>query len=149
MHTFLHANPDRDFIKQAFSLDVRRLESVPSADLSKYIIGLSQYLIYFRSQYNKVLVQIKQKQRFIEATVYQMLTKELLNEHKTKKDATEFIISSSPTLAQIREDLDILKDEELLMNGIDKTITELIVSLKREMTRREHEMDETRTSRRF
>jgi hypothetical protein len=41
---------------------------------------------------------------------------------------------------QIQLELDTLQDELFLLQGMDKTISELIASFRRELTRRENEL---------
>ena len=58
----------------------------------------------------------------------------------TKKDIKLGVTQSDPTLTAIQGEIDILNDEIFLMEGLDKTITELIAAFKRELTRRENEL---------
>jgi len=45
--------------------------------------------------------------------------------------------------------MEALQDELLLLEGIDKTISELIATFKRELTRRENELYATRQERKL
>jgi hypothetical protein len=45
-------------------------------------------------------------------------------------------VSNSPELQAIRTDIDNLKDELMLVEGVDKMISDLVATLKRELTRR-------------
>lgn len=138
---------DRDFIDSIFAYDVRTLEATDSIQLSQYIIALSQYLIYFKSKLNENKVEIRRKQRFVDNTVNQLITKEVLKEYKTKRDATGYLVENTEQLYLAQKDIDKYKDEEMLLEGVDKTISELIASFKRELTRRENEQWQTRKER--
>ncbi|HLD90904.1 MAG TPA: hypothetical protein VI911_07830 [Patescibacteria group bacterium] len=142
-----HINVDKDFIDSIFAYNVRNLEITDSLILSQYVIALSQYLIYFKSKLNENKVEIRRKQRFIDNTINQLLTKELIKEYKTKKDASAYLIDNTENLYKIQVEMDDLKDQEFLLDGVDKTISELIASFKRELTRRENEQWQTRKER--
>jgi hypothetical protein len=142
-----HINVDQDYIDSIFAYNVRNLEITDSLILSQYIIALSQYLIYFKSKLNENKVDIRRKQRFIDNIVSQLLTKELIKEYKTKKDASAYLIDNTENLYKIQTEMDDLKDQEFLLDGVDKTISELIASFKRELTRRENEQWQTRKER--
>ena len=43
--------PDESFVKQIFAYDARTLEQTDDLFISKCILGLSQYLVYFKSEY--------------------------------------------------------------------------------------------------
>lgn len=135
---------NKDFINSIFSYDVRKLEATSSLNISQYTIALSQYLIYFKSKLNENKVNIRRKQRFIDSTINQLLTKTLLKEYKTKRDAYNYLVESNERLHNTQEEIDKLKDQEILLEGVDKTISELIASFKRELTRRENEQWQTK-----
>ena len=63
-----------------------------------------------------------------------------LKEHKTKKDAKAALVLSNQVLNKLQEEIDALEDELVLLDGMDKTIMELIAAFKRELTRRENEL---------
>lgn len=128
-----------EFMNEVFSYDPRNLEQTPDITISKYIIALAQYLIYFNSEYNRAKVEVLQKQRFIDGVAGQLFTKEFLKGYKTKKDAYEAVVNNSEELTKIREEKRILNDELLLLEGQDRAISELIAALKRELTRRSNE----------
>ena len=47
-------------------------------------------------------------------------------------------------LNKIQIDIELLQDELFLLDGVDKTIQELIAAFKRELTRRENELYQRR-----
>jgi hypothetical protein len=132
--------PESSLMEQVFSYDVRTLEQADDLFVSKSVIALSQYLIYFKSQFNITRATVTNKERVMEGVLFGLITAELLKEHKTKKDARTFLIFSNQVLNKLQEEIDTLEDELLLLEGVDKTIMELIAAFKRELTRRENEL---------
>lgn len=137
--TFQKVVIDRDYIDTIFQFNVRELESTSSLTISQYSIALSQYLIYIKSIINKSKAEIVAKERFIDSTVFHLLTAEIFKKYKTKKDAAAYIISNTEDLNKKQERIYTLKQELLLVDGIDKTISDYISTFKRELTRRENE----------
>ena len=144
MLSFQNANPDVDLINSIFSYDVNKLEYTDSIKLSQFTIALSQYLIYFKSQSNQNKIDIRKKQRLFDGAVTQLLTKEMIKEYKTKTAASSYLVQTNEFLSRLDEEIENLKDQEILLDGIDKHISELIASFKRELTRRENEQWQTR-----
>lgn len=144
---FKSVKPNDDLIKEIFNYDVRTLETTSDVLLSKYAIALAQYLIYFKSQANKTKVELGRKKRVLDSGVAQLITKEVLKQYKTKADASGYIISNTRELDGLNEGIENLKDELILIDGIDKTVSELIATFKRELTRRENELYTTRRER--
>ena len=101
-----------------------------------------------KSEIGKTKQEINMKQRFIDSTVNMLLTKELLKEHKTKTATIDYIISESPECQRTLKEINERKDQITLLEGQDKSITELINAFKREMTRRENELQSTNLGRR-
>lgn len=132
--------PNRDVIDEALSFDVKKLEQTNGVTLSQYSISLSQYLIFFKSEYNKTKAASARLQRFIDATVSQLITKDILKQYKTKADAKAYLVANTEVLSNKVSELETLLHEQQLLDGMDKTITELIACFKRELTRRENEM---------
>lgn len=149
MLSFNKIRPDKSFIDEVFKFDVRNLENTDSMEISKYATALSQYLIYFKSQVNKTKATIYKKKRFIESSVNQLITKDVLKQYKTKRDATYFIISNTASLNEVKDSIEALEEELILVEGIDKAISELIATFKRELTRRENELYQIRQERKY
>ena len=132
--------PEGSLIEQVFSYDVRTLENTDDLFISRSVIALSQYLVYFKSQYNITKSSITNKERVMEGVLFGLITAEVLKEHKTKKDAKAALVLSNQVLNKLQEEIDALEDELVLLDGMDKTIMELIAAFKRELTRRENEL---------
>ena len=62
-----------------------------------------------------------------------------MKKYKTKKDASVYIISSTEDLSLTEDSMYDLKEQLMLLDGIDKTISEYIACFKRELTRRADE----------
>ncbi len=144
---FEKVNPDLDFITEIMEFDARKLDVLDNAMVSKYATALAQYLVYFKSEVNKTKVSVHQKQRALDSGIDIVLTKDVLKQYKTKSAAVEYIISNSEPLTNIRMGLSLLKEELMRVEGIDKTISDLIATLKRELTRRENELYTVRKER--
>lgn len=147
MLLFKNVKPDIEFINDILEYDVRKLESTDGTTVSKYAMALAQYLIYFKSKINETKVEMHRKQRILDGAVNQLLNDEILKRFKTKTRAYEFIISSTHELNTIRNEIDKLKDELTIVDGVDRQISELIAVFKRELTRRENELYTTRKER--
>ena len=132
--------PEGSLIEQVFSYDVGTLENTDDLFISRSVIALSQYLVYFKSQYNITKSSITNKERVMEGVLFGLITAEVLKEHKTKKDAKAALVLSNQVLNKLQEEIDALEDELVLLDGVDKTIMELIAAFKRELTRRENEL---------
>ena len=141
------SHPNQSFIDHIFAYDVRNLESTDDIEISKFVIALSQYLIYFKNQTNQAKQHLSQKKRLLDASVAQLLDDEIVKKYKAKKDATAFLIYNTQALNEIQNDIDQLHDENYLLDGVDRSISELIAAFKRELTRRENELYQKRNSR--
>jgi hypothetical protein len=129
---------------EIFKFDPRNLEATPSNKLSEYAIGLSQFLIYFSSQINSTKVKLMQKHRAVDLAVNKSDIK-----GSTKAERRQKVIDSDPELQQIDLDIHALEGEIKMTEGLEKYYVELINSLKRELTRREHEQKFSRDERRL
>jgi hypothetical protein len=144
---FQRVRPDLDFMNEVFTFDVRRLPQTDAMKISQYCIGLSQFVVYMRSEMNKTLSEITMKNRFIESTVNLLMTNDLIKTYKTKSAAHDYVVSNSTELTKLKEDVDELKKELVLLEGQDKKLAELVASFKRELSRRENELYYTRMER--
>ena len=140
MLDFTTIRPNKNVVDEALMFDVDRLEQTDAIRISQYTIALSQYLIFFRAELNRTRADIMKKRRFIDSVATQLMTKDLLKQYKTKSDAKFYLISITESLSIAEEETNELIHEEQLLDGMDKVISELIASFKRELTRREQEM---------
>ena len=147
MFAFQSARPDKNFIDSIFAFDIKLLESTKDITISQYVIALSQYLIYFRAGLNETKKHMTIKKRNIDVTLSQLMTAEYLKAFKTKEQARTNLIFITPDLNKLQLDMDGLNDELRMLDGIDKTISELIAAFKRELTRRENELYQQRLAR--
>jgi hypothetical protein len=134
---------NEDIMEEIFSFDVRNLESTPSIKISQFIIGLSQFIIYFGSQVNKTKVSVMQKRNMVDSYVIRSDIKA-----KTKAEKRRKVIDANPELAQIELGIESDEQELTLIENREKYLMELINSFKRELTRRENEIRLVRTERR-
>lgn len=146
---FRDMKPDKGFIEKIFHFDVRKLEGIDGIEISKYCIALSQYLIFLKYQINKTKSDLLNKKRLVEGTLDILLTKKLIKDYGTKTNAVAHIMSTSKKLINLNSEMEPLKDELVLVEGMDKAIGELIASFKRELTRRENELYRIRQERKL
>lgn len=148
--SFKQVRIDRGLLNEIWKFDPRTLDTVPGHTLSTYAVALSQYLIYFTYQKNKSRADIHKISKYIERTVSLILTgdKELLKKYKTKTAATDYIVCNNEELTEKQTKLENLQLEMIQVDGIEKSISELIATIKRELTRRENELYATRQERR-
>lgn len=144
MLSFEKVRVNKDLLDEIWKFDPRSIEQTDGIKISTYTIALAQYLIYYKSQYNKTKVEVFSKKRALEAGVNYSITKQMLTKYKTKAAASNAIIMESPELSKIQLDVNKMDDELKLIDGIDKTISEYIAVFKRELTRRENEMYQIR-----
>ena len=150
MMVFTKIQINYDLLNEVWKFDPRRLDEIKGVTLSSYTIVLAQYLIYFTYQKNIVKADVHRLNKMIDRTVSLILSKDknLLKEHKTKSSAIDFLISTNSYLMETQSKLDVLNRELTHIEGMDKTISELIATIKRELTRRENELYTTRMERR-
>ena len=141
----VHKMPKNDTIMdEIFKFDPRNLEATNGANISKYAIGLSQFLIYFTSQINKSKVLLMQKKRVIDTYVNQSDIKA-----KTRAEKVRKVIDNNDKLKEIELDIEALEAELIMTENLEKYYVELINTFKRELTRRESEQKFIRDGRRM
>jgi predicted component of type VI protein secretion system len=129
---------------EIFAFDPRNLESTSAADVSKYTIGIAQFLIFFSSQINNTRMKLIQKNRVIDTYINQSDIKA-----KTKAEKRYKVIAASPELKQIEIDIEALEAEVKMTDNLEKYYIELINAFKRELTRRDTERRFSRDERRL
>ena len=149
MMSFTKVQINNDLLDEIWAFDARKLDNVKGALLSTYNIALAQYLIYFTYQRNIAKAEVYRLNKLIDRTVSLILTadKDLLKKHKTKVSVVDYRVSTDVNLMEIQSKLDVLTSELSHVDGIDKSISELIATIKRELTRRENELFEVRQER--
>jgi len=135
---------NESLMEEVFAYDPRTLESTSSENISKYAIGLAQFLIYFTSQINKSRVLLMQKRKFIEVYIEQSDIK-----GRTKAEKRRKVIEANQELKSIETDIEALEQEIVMTENLEKYYIELINTFKRELTRREHELKYSRDERRL
>ena len=148
--SFTKIQVNNDLLEEVWRLDPRKLDDLKGSTLSTYSLALAQYLVYFTYQRNIVKADVHRLNKMIDRTVSLILSedKDLLKKYKTKGSATDFLISTDTFLMEKQSNLDVLNMELMRTSGIDKTISELIATIKRELTRRENELYTVRMERR-
>jgi len=129
---------------EIFAFDPRSLEATASADISKYAIGLAQFLIFFSSQINMTKVKLIQKNRVIDTYINQSDIKA-----RTKAEKRHKVIEANQELKQIETDIEALEAEVKMTDNLEKYYIELINAFKRELTRRDTERKFSRDERRL
>jgi len=129
---------------EIFGFEPKNLEATPSAKISEYTIGLSQFLIYFSSQINATRVKLMQKNRVIDLAVNKADIK-----GGTKSEKRQKVIDSDTDLQQIDVYIQALEGEIKMTEGLEKYYVELINAFKRELTRRDQEQKFARDERRL
>jgi hypothetical protein len=103
-------------------------------------MALAQYLIYYNVQKNRTKAEVHKLSKFIERTTSISITPDIQKTYGTKTAATAFLIATVPELSEAQEKLDNFYYELNLIEGMDRSISELIATIKRELTRRENEL---------
>jgi hypothetical protein len=148
--SFTSIQISNDLLNEIWKFDPRTLDTLKGAKLSSYAMALAQYLIYFTYQRNLSKAEVHRLNTFIERTISLALSADssLLKMHKTKKAATEYLVSTDMKLMESQGQLEALKTELTQTEGMDRVISELIATIKRELTRRENELYQVRRERR-
>jgi len=137
---------NENLMDEIFAYDPRTLESTSSEDISRYAIGLAQFLIYFASQINKSKVLLMQKRKFMEMSVEESgIAKGKL----TKSQHKRAVIDSNEELKQIEIDIEALEQEIIMTENLEHYYIEWINTFKRELGRRENELKFARDERRM
>jgi hypothetical protein len=148
--SFTKITVNHDLLDEIWKLDPRDIDHIDGAKLGAYSVCLAQYLIYFTYQRNLTRAEQHRLDKYIDRTVSIVVTSDidLLKKYKTKAAATDYIVSTNESLMESQTKLDALHTELMQTEGMDKVISELIATLKRELTRRENELYQVRVERR-
>jgi len=144
---FKKIDPSVDFINEIFQFDVRKLDTTDGVKISQFCIALGQYLIFLRYQMNTTKMEIVRKKRIIDGVIANLLTPVLIKTYKNKTNAVAHLMATVEQLVTIQHEIEPLSDELGLLDGVDKAIHELIAAFKRELTRRDNELYQTRQER--
>ena len=137
-------DPDKSLIQEAKSLPAKELEAIDSLTLSKYIVVLSQYLVFLTSQMNRSKVSYKIHSRKFEMLLNKVI-KDIPGKTLTEKKAKAL---EEDKVLQFHEEKMHLYDLEVeAVKDMDKNITFLVNAIKRELTRRETEIGIIRSER--
>jgi len=148
-NVFENLTADANYIEKILQFDVRKLEHTDSVEISQYCIALGQYLIYLKYQMNKTRADLTQKKRFLDSVINQRLTPAIIKKFRTKTNAVDDIMKNSKTINSLQNEVTPLHDELILLEGLDKSISELIAAFKRELTRRDNELYTVRQERKL
>ncbi len=132
--------PSQSIVDRALSFDVKNLDTLDSRDLTKFIVGLAQYLIYMVLEINKLRIQKITLERELEIDVAVFVAKNKLTK-ATKAEKRALAIGSSPELTKKDEKLQEFVIEFKLLEGIDKYLEFYSNGLKKELKRREAEVN--------
>jgi len=131
-------------MEEIFRFNPQALEQIAAVDISRYTIGLAQFLIYFTSQINASKVKLMQKKHLLEKILNTSDIKA-----KTKTEKLNRLIEQDDKVKQLVNDIEVLEYELKLTENLEKYYVELINAFKRELNRREFEHKMTRTERRL
>lgn len=149
LFSFQNVKLNRDLLDEIWSFDPNTLESKDDVTISRYAIGLAQYLVYFRSEYNRNKAVLAKKKQLLDASLVMALDNSKdIKGFKTKAAATEYLITTDSKLSVLNEEINNLKEELTYLEGVDKSVSEYIATFKRDLTRREKELNTVRSERR-
>ncbi len=147
--SFTQVQINNNLLEEIWKFDPRELEHLDGAKLSSYALALAQYLVYFTYQRNLSRAEQHKHTKFIDRTVSNVMATEEIKakKFKTKAAAADYIVSTNEALMSAQTKLDAIHDELMQIEGMDKVISELIATIKRELTRRENELYQVRRER--
>jgi hypothetical protein len=132
--------PSQSIVDKALSFDVKDLDVVGGADITKFIVGLSQYLIYIILEENKLKIRRAILEREIDVSVAIFVAKNKITK-ATKAEKRLMAIGSSANLINKEEKLNNILVELSLLDSIGKYLEFYVNSLKKELHRRECELN--------
>lgn len=147
LFSFSNIKIDDNFLQHIWTFSPALLSTIDSLTVSQYSIALAQYLVYFTFQKNQTKADLSAKKRLFDSSVLLALNKEVLKQHHTKTAAVAFLICTNAELSQLDIEIHDLQYELIRLEGMDKSISEYIATFKRELTRREKELQVTRQER--
>lgn len=131
--------PNNDMVDKALSFNVRDLDTISETDLTKMIVGVSQYIIYITLEINKLKVQKIVIERDIDVDVAVFVASNGISKG-TKTEKRLMAIGSSVDLINKENKLNNLLVELLLLDNIDKYLEFYCNALKKDLSRREREL---------
>jgi hypothetical protein len=131
--------PSQSIVDMALSFDVKDLDTIPDTDLTKMIVGVSQYIIYITLEINKFKVQKVILDRNIEVGVALFVASTKLSKG-TKSEKRMLAVGASDELTNKDEQLNNILVELSLLENIDKYLEFYCNALKKELSRREREL---------
>ena len=120
-------------INEVFSLDVKNLDSIDETLLSKYIVALSQYLVFFDFELNKLKVKYSLNKKVFDDALFKRTSK---IKGGTLTEKKRIVLEEHDALKEMDEKVVEIKSQMTLLEGLHDSIENLIFSLKRELTRR-------------
>lgn len=139
---------NESLMDEIWKMNPRTVPDLDGRVISQYMVALAQYLVYFKVQINDLKADIYRITTIIDNGVAMSMHNEEIKKFKSKRDAVTYLINISPHLAKLDDQLRKKKEELVAVEGMDRPISELIATLKRELTRRENELYATRMERR-
>jgi hypothetical protein len=130
--------PSQTIIDKALSFNVNELDIIDDTDITKFIVALSQYLIYITLEINKLKIRKAVLDRDIEIDIATFIVSTGLSKG-TKAERKFLAIGASPELEKKSEKLQTISTELMLLDNIDKYIEFYSNGLKKELLRRERE----------
>ena len=131
--------PSQSIVDKALSFDVKDLDTISDTDLTKMIVGVSQYIIYITLEINKLRVQKVVLDRDIEVGIALFVVSNNLSKG-TKAEKRMLAVGASPELANKDEQLSKVLIELSLLENIDKYLEFYCNALKKDLSRREREL---------
>jgi hypothetical protein len=147
--SFAKIKPNTSLIEEIWAFDVNNLDKVADTTISKYVVALAQWLVFYKYQVNKIKSSINKLQSDLEFLISAWISKAIIKEYGTKTAARDYLIRSNPESSLMENKLNELKDDLVKMEGIDKAVSELIAAFKRELTRRDNELYAIRRERKL
>ena len=149
--SFTKIQVNHTLLDEIWKFDPKTLEHVDGMKLSSYALCLAQYLVYFTYQVNLTKAEQHRLRKYVDRTVSLVMSampKEEAKKYKTKAAASDYIISTDTGLIASETRLEAIQRELIQVEGMDRVISELIATIKRELTRRENELYQVRMERR-
>lgn len=137
---FKNMSIDKHYLQSILDLHPSTIPDVDSGELSSYTVQLAQYNIWRQYRVNELKVNLMRLERNMELALNLVLTKEVIKEYKSIKAAVSYLIASTSEFKKMDDEIFELKCVLELERDLDKGISELIASFKRELTRRENEL---------
>ena len=129
-------SPNIDVIEQVLSFDANELDSLDTADLSKFIIVLGQYLVSMKYNENEIMVQKIEVESEYNRKSMENIRLRTWKTNVPLKEKRARVTSESEELSDLLFKKEVFDSQLVMLDGMYSSIVEYLNAYKREQSRR-------------